>query len=84
MSADDHEALMKGEISAAEYVGRVKARGEFPEIASGEWVQPKRRGYLMKCCGCGLVHRINFRLVRRGNGRVIQLQAFLQDEEEVE
>lgn len=36
-----------------------------------EWVQPIKRGYLMACCDCGLVHRMNFRIV---NGRV-QFQA---------
>jgi hypothetical protein len=43
---------------------------------AGEWVQPRRRGYYMKCCDCGLVHRLNFRLVRHGRGRKIQFQAF--------
>ncbi len=32
-----------------------------------EWVQPVKRGYLMSCCDCGLVHRMNFRIWR---GRV--------------
>ena len=38
----------------------------------GEWVEPPMEGYLMACCDCGLVHKLNFRIV---NGRV-QLQAF--------
>jgi hypothetical protein len=38
----------------------------------GEWVQPRRRGWRMACCDCGLVHRVNFRL-RAGK---IQLQAY--------
>ena len=25
-----------------------------------EWINPKKRGYLMKCCDCGLVHEIEF------------------------
>lgn len=32
-----------------------------------KWVQPVRRGYLMQCCDCGLVHRMNFRIQK---GRV--------------
>ena len=32
----------------------------------GEWMQPKR-GYKMACCDCGLVHRVEFRVVK---GRV--------------
>lgn len=38
----------------------------------GEWVQPKRRAYRLACCDCGLIHRINFRVVK---GR-IWFQAF--------
>lgn len=45
-------------------------------MRAGEWAQPRRRGYLMRCCGCGLVHRMNFRLVPWGRGKKIQFQAF--------
>ena len=31
------------------------------------WVQPIPRGYLMACCDCQLVHRLEFRIFR---GRV--------------
>ena len=27
-----------------------------------EWIQPKQKGYLMGCCDCGLVHRMDFRI----------------------
>jgi hypothetical protein len=33
---------------------------------AGEWVQPVRKGYKMACCDCGLVHRMDFRIL---NGR---------------
>lgn len=39
-----------------------KLRG-FKKQKSGEWVQPVMRGYLMGCCDCGLVHRLDFRIV---------------------
>lgn len=32
-----------------------------------QWIQPVRRGYLLACCDCALVHRMNFRIK---NGRV--------------
>lgn len=35
--------------------------------ADGEWVQPVRKGYRMRCCDCGLVHTLDFRIT---NGRV--------------
>ncbi len=40
------------------------------------WVSPRRRGYKMACCSCGLVHRIVFRLVRNkfGSGKKIQFR----------
>jgi hypothetical protein len=48
----------------------------YPPVTDGQWVQPVRRGYRMQCCDCGLVHQLNFRLVPRGAGHTIQLQAF--------
>jgi hypothetical protein len=29
-----------------------------------EWVCPDPKGYLMKCCDCGLVHEVEFKVVR--------------------
>jgi hypothetical protein len=36
----------------------------FDEVKAGQWVSPQMRGYLMKCCDCGLVHKFNFRVVK--------------------
>ena len=49
---------------------------KFCEEEPGEWIQPVRKGYLMKCCDCGLVHKIDFRLVKNGRGNFIQFRAF--------
>lgn len=49
-------------------------RIKFKQQFDGEWIKPRRRGYLMKCCDCGLVHRFNFKVI---NG-VIVFQAFRQ------
>jgi len=54
---------------------------KFKKVASGEWVQPIRRGYLMHRCDCGLIHRLNFRLLKRGDRRWIQFQAFRHEQE---
>lgn len=43
----------------------------YPEVKDGEWVYPVRHGYKMKCCDCGLVHVLNFKLVKRGRGHII-------------
>ena len=37
------------------------------KVKNGEWVQPTRKGYKMQCCDCGLVHIIDFRLIKIGN-----------------
>lgn len=36
------------------------------EVAGGwsRWVQPVMTGYLLACCDCSLVHRLNFRLYK--------------------
>jgi hypothetical protein len=41
---------------------------KFETAVAGEWVQPRKRGYKMMCCDCGLVHVMDFRHVIRGAG----------------
>ena len=41
----------------------------------GEWVTPRRKNYYAKCCDCGLVHKIDFRLIGNKHKR-IQFRAF--------
>lgn len=45
---------------------------KYRQQVDGEWVQPIRRGYKMACCDCGLVHKVDFRVV----DRKIQFRAF--------
>ena len=57
----------------------------FATPEEGEWVQPVRKGYLMQCCDCGLIHRLDFRLIkwRMGPTHVrhkIQFRAFRHEE----
>lgn len=51
---------------------------EFEEPAAGEWVQPVKKGYKLACCDCGLVHAVNFRIIKYAGGKraKVQLQAF--------
>lgn len=50
---------------------------DYPLIKEGEWVQPRRKNYYTQCCDCGLVHRLNFRLIKDKLGRAtIQFQSF--------
>ena len=41
------------------------------QIVDGEWVTPVHRGYRLRCCQCGLTHRMNFRVA----GKKVQFQA---------
>lgn len=45
--------------------------------APGEWVQPTRNGYKLACCDCGLVHRLDFHVVKYGGNRTkVKFRAF--------
>ena len=35
----------------------------YPILEDGQWLRPTRRGFKEQCCDCGLVHRMDFRLV---------------------
>jgi hypothetical protein len=39
-------------------------RTKFEKVLDNQEVTPVMDGYLMKCCGCGLVHRMTFRVVK--------------------
>jgi hypothetical protein len=32
-------------------------------IGYGEWTRPRMRNFREQCCDCGLIHRLDFRLV---------------------
>lgn len=36
--------------------------GRYEEAQQGEWFEPLHRGYLLACCDCALVHRVDFRI----------------------
>ena len=37
---------------------------KYPDVKAGKWVNPVQEGYKMACCDCGLVHRLDFRIIR--------------------
>jgi len=51
-------------------------RIKFNKVKEGEWVQPCRKGYLFKCCDCGLIHKLDFRIIKNKRGCFIQFRAF--------
>lgn len=53
-----------------------KPRMKYHQAVDGEWIRPVMRGYRMKCCGCGLVHHIDFRVIPWGRGHKVLFRAF--------
>ena len=49
-----------------------------PPVEAAEWVTPRRKYYGLGCCDCGLVHKMEFRLVDswHGPGKKIQFRAW--------
>lgn len=41
---------------------KVRVPIHFEEPKAGQWIQPVKRNYLFKCCGCGMVHAMDFRV----------------------
>lgn len=35
----------------------------YPVLKDGEWMRPITRGFKEQCCDCGLVHRVDYRVV---------------------
>lgn len=49
---------------------------KYHKVKDMEWVQPKIKGYNMACCDCGLVHVMDFRVIKYGQNRTkIQFRA---------
>ena len=40
----------------------------YPVISYGEWTRPRMRDFREQCCDCGLIHRLDFRIVDDGKG----------------
>jgi hypothetical protein len=38
-------------------------RSKYEVIAYGAWTRPRKRNFREQCCDCGLIHRLDFRIV---------------------
>ncbi len=47
---------------------------KYDQVNDGDWITPIMRGYRMKCCDCGLVHRIDFKVKRHGRGHSVSIR----------
>jgi hypothetical protein len=41
----------------------VGKRVTYDVISYGEWTRPRMRNFREQCCDCGLIHRLDFRIV---------------------
>jgi hypothetical protein len=50
-------------------------RSSYDEIGYGEWTRPRMRDFREQCCDCGLIHRLDFRIVdAKGRSRPASLK----------
>lgn len=38
-------------------------KSTYPEAEDGEWILPVANGHRHQCCDCGLVHKVDYRIV---------------------
>lgn len=57
---------------------KLQKRKKYPAVEAGEWVVPRRKFYRLGCCDCGLVHKMEFKLVPswHGGGKKILMRAW--------
>lgn len=48
---------------------------KYKVVQNNEWVRPVMRGYRMKCCDCGLIHELDFKVLRWGRGHKVKFRA---------
>ena len=48
----------------------------YPIAKDGQWIQPVMKGYKMACCDCGLIHRLEFKVIKCGRGHKVIFRAW--------
>ncbi len=38
-------------------------RSNYYHATDGEWIEVPKRGFKEQCCGCGLIHKVDYRIV---------------------
>jgi len=54
---------------------RVYPAGRYPQVYANEWARPVMKGYRMQCCDCGLIHEMDFKIIRWGRGHKVLFRA---------
>ena len=71
--ADRGRGLEREEVQ--EIVARYTRHKELEETGWTEWIWPMMKGYKLKCCDCGLVHTIEFKVVKLDHGHEVMYRA---------
>ena len=50
---------------------------KYTQRVDGEWIRPTRKNYFIKCCDCGLEHKIDLRI----KNKHIEFRAFMINKE---
>jgi hypothetical protein len=53
-------------LASVEDVTADGKRISYDVIGYGEWIRPRMRDFRAQCCDCGLIHRLDFRIVDEG------------------
>lgn len=57
------------------FASLAKEDGQYEPQIADTWIKPKMKGYRMMCCDCGLIHELDFQVVkileRRENGEIV-------------
>lgn len=43
------------------------SKSQYYHVSNGEWITVSKRGYKEQCCDCGLVHKMNFKILENGD-----------------
>ena len=46
----------------------------YPQVYDGDRVRPTMSGYRIMCCDCGLVHKLDFFIVKTGRRRHVEIK----------
>ena len=41
------------------------------DLKDGEWAYMKTRGQIVRCCDCGLIHKMDFLAVTQSDGHIL-------------
>ena len=46
----------------------MRKRIRYYVVSDGEWIRPRMQNFREQCCDCGLIHRLDFRIIDVRNG----------------